>query len=74
MTVTISSFSPAVRSVSPAISKVASGSVVSTVTSTDVAPGSSSRVSPSATSEPSTWKVARDVSVFSRTTSVMLNS
>ena len=74
VTVTINSFSPAVSSMSPTISKVAAGSVVSTMTSTDVAPGSISKVSPSATSEPSTWKVASEVSVFSRTTIVKLYS
>ena len=64
MTVTIRSFSPATSSVSPTTSNAASGSVVSTVTSTDAVPGARSSDSPSETSEPSTWKVAKEVSVF----------
>ena len=64
VTVTIRSFSPATSSLSPITSNEASGSVVSMFNSTEVVPGARSSESPSATSEPSTWKVAREVSVF----------
>ena len=60
-------FSPVARSLSPEISTVASASVVSTVTSTSVVPGSRSTTSPSRTSLPSTWKTAREVSIPRRT-------
>ena len=56
-------FSPVTRSLSPAISTVASGSVVSIVISTSVVPGSRSKTSPSATSFPSTWNTASEVSM-----------
>ena len=72
VTVTIRSFSPATSSESPTISRVASGSVASTVTSTETVPGASSTESPSATSMPSTWKVAREVSLLSSTNTVIV--
>ena len=70
VTLTTRSFSPATSSESPTIAKVASGSVVSTVTSTDELPGERSTESPSVTSAPSTWNVANDVSLLSSTTIV----
>ena len=63
-------FSPVARSLSPEISTVASRSVVSTVTSISVVPGSRSTTSPSRTSLPSTWNTARDVSMPRSTLSV----
>ena len=70
MTVTTNSFEPTVRSWSPTISTVASASVVSITTSTEVLPGARSTDEPSSTSSPFTWKVARVVSVLGRTTIV----
>ena len=67
VTRTDNTFSPVARSLSPEISTVASRSVVSTVTSTSVVPGSRSTTSPSATSFPSTWNTAREVSMPKRT-------
>ena len=70
VTKTLKVFSPVTRSVSPETSKVASGSVVSTVTPTSVIPGARSTVEPSSTSSPFTWKVASDVSELGKTTKV----
>ena len=59
VTLTTSSLSPTNRPTSPVMVKVASGSVVSTFTSTSVVPLSNSITSPSATSLSLTVKVAR---------------
>ena len=70
VTVTVRVFSPATRPKSPSTEKVASASVVSTSTSTSVTPGSRSTTSPSATSLPSTWNTANEVSLDSSTSRV----
>ena len=54
VTVIVNSFSPITRSLPPVTSKVASASSVSTATSTDVVPAITSKISPSATSDPLT--------------------
>ena len=70
VTVTTRKFSPVTRPDPPFISKVASGSLVSTLTSTSVVPASNSITSPSSTSLSLTVKEARDVSSDARTISV----
>ena len=74
VTLTTSSFSPVTRSESPTTSNVAAGSVVSTLTSTEVVPGARSTDAPSSTSSPFTWKVDSEVSVFSKTLTVNVYS
>ena len=64
--------SPGSKSVPPLISKVASGSEVSTKISTDVVYGSRTKLSPSATESPLTVKSSKLVSKFKATTKVMV--
>ena len=53
---------------------MASGSVVSTTTSTSVVSGSSSNTEPSSASTPSIWNTAREVSLLNRTLRVIVYS
>ena len=69
-TLTTSVFSPVSRPESPVMVKVASASVVSTLTSTSVVPFSSSTTSPSTTSLSLTVKVNREASSDVKITSV----
>ena len=74
VTVTVSSFSPTTRSVPPTTSNVDSILSGSIVSSTEVTPGSVSKVSPSATSEPLIWNTASSVFVLTGTTKVIRKS
>ena len=69
-TLTTRELSPVSKPESPVMVKVASASVVSTLTSTSVVPFSSSTTSPSTTSLSFTVKVDRDASSDARTTRV----
>ena len=71
VTETTRSLSPVCNPVSPVISNEASGSVVSTTTSTSVVPGSTSTEPPFSASIPFTVKVDSEVSVFGSTMSVI---
>ena len=67
VTIKLSVFSPTTRLVSPESSYEASGSVVSTKTSTSNVFGSRSMTDPSTTFVPFTWNVASEASKLNAT-------